>query len=149
MLATFQPLIKDDGTRVGEYKTLCEHLLSFPNLLDSSDAAAREAAATAAPYLIIELLLQGIAALPPAPHMAAYLHRVVLELCKFSPKVSHSLKLYHTSVTALHTHRQLSPTSLPEEVSIQNVMLHCLLHGTVYLCVFVALCLILMSHVFR
>jgi hypothetical protein len=103
ILATFQPLINADGTRVGKFETLCAQLLSIGKLLPAAAAVGGEqadgvspdeanaasssskAVAAAAPFLVVELLLQCIVALPQAPHLTAYVHRTLLELARFAP----------------------------------------------------------------
>jgi hypothetical protein len=103
ILSTFQPLINADGTRVGKFETLCAQLLSIGKLLPAAAAAvggeqadgvspdeanassSTSKVAAAAPFLVVELLLQCIVALPQAPHLTAYVHRTLLELARFAP----------------------------------------------------------------
>ena len=83
MLAAFTPLIQSDGNSLGTHETLCTQLLSLQNLFGWGESRSVIAAAT--PYLVIEYLLQCVIALPQAPYMTAWLHRLILELQRVSP----------------------------------------------------------------
>eukprot|EP00752_Nemacystus_decipiens_P006113 g5514.t1 len=86
-LASFQPVCRTDGTKVGKWTMLVDQLFTIRDVAPSVFQPA---------YLITSVLFLAMLQVPPAEHLAISCHRTILELCRSVPKEAPAAVSYCT-----------------------------------------------------
>ena len=78
ILHFYEPIIRDDGTKVGSLELMCQHLISVNKLFPENNIKVE--------FALIELLLLRIIQVPPLRFPLTM--RVILELCRIMPETA-------------------------------------------------------------
>lgn len=101
ILHFFEPIMNEDGTRMGSIDLLCNHLFALERVVQnppnytqvSFTGNAGNTNGLRMEYFILEMFFQILAQNPPNSALNSLVSRVVLELCRRSSAFSHAMAI--------------------------------------------------------